>query len=177
MFRLALALSAAASIRGTRWASSTNILRTLCAVDEEIVTYHVDRQPDEVRHNNLIKDKMRTTSCIADLSVAVQQVVRRYESQAPHLAELALTTFQRFIGWIDAAYVLDDAFLSMLYDSLKQPALSEAALGCLLEAVNKGMESAPKIELLSRLRIFALIDAVPLNQDDAAEAAAEVDNR
>ena len=105
------------------------LLRTLCAIDEEIVAYHVDRRSDEVAHNSLIKDTMRATSCVADLSAAVQAVVRTYESSAPPLAELALTTFQRYIGWIDAAYMLDECFMALLYECLARVALTEAALG------------------------------------------------
>ena len=54
-------------------------LRVLVAIDEEIVMFHVDRQADEVAHNSLIKDTMRSTTCIADICSAIYHIVETYE--------------------------------------------------------------------------------------------------
>jgi hypothetical protein len=179
-------------------------LRILCAVDEEIVTFHVDRTTEEVAHNCLIKDTMRSTGAVGETCLVVREIVTRYggiEAQQ-HLAVLALTTVTSFVAWIDLSHFSEEGFLSLLYDCVRSPALAEAALMCLLEMVNKpnsadsalasadiGLGSAGAgagaggastvVGTLLKLRVLPLVAAaqdVSAADEDTAEAAAAVVN-
>ncbi|CAM9920641.1 unnamed protein product, partial [Discosporangium mesarthrocarpum] len=50
-------------------------LRVLGALDEEVVSFHVDRSPPEVEHNSLIKDTMRNTTAVSDICMVIYEVV------------------------------------------------------------------------------------------------------
>jgi len=172
-------------------------LRILCAVDEEIVAFHVDRTHEEIARNCLIKDTMRSAGVVGEICIAVREVVARYgealEGSKGQLAVLALTTLTRFVVWIDMAHVTDEGFLGLLYECARSsPPLAEAAFGCLLEIVNKGSGAegsaedgtgddgiGSKVELLLKLRALPLVEgaqAVVEADEDVAEAAAEVVN-
>jgi len=147
------------------------------AVDDEIVTFHVDRTPEEIAHNSAIKDNMRSTGCIFEVVSCLCETVRQHgASDPPTLANLALETFQRYIGWVDASCVISEPVLALLYDCLGRPQLAEAALGCILEVVNKGMPDDEKVQLLAHIRVNQLIEAVQHDCDDVSEAAAEIVN-
>lgn len=44
-------------------------LRVLCALDEEVVSFHVDRSREEADHNSLIKVRVCTRVCVCVLHV------------------------------------------------------------------------------------------------------------
>jgi len=120
---------------------------------------------------------MRSTGCIFEVVSCLCETVRQHgASDPPTLANLALETFQRYIGWVDASCVLSEPVLTLLYECLHRQQLAEAALGCILEVVNKGMPDDEKVRLLAHVRINQLIEAVQHNCDDVSEAAAEIVN-
>lgn len=153
------------------------MLRVLVAVDQEIVTFHVDRETDEIERNMLIKDTMRTSGSVAEICNFINTVVLRYGEEDSELALLALTTFQPYIGWIELSYVVHEQFLSILKACIRKVELVEVSLGCLVEIVDKGMEDGNKMELLYHLKVHEFLEHVDSSDDDGAEAAAEVVNK
>lgn len=155
-------------------------LRTLHAVDEEIVMYHVDRPADEVEHNVLIKDTMRSTACIRDTCAALYDVIATYHTALPDLAALGLRTLKLYIGWIEITHVVNEKFLPLLLQCLQAPLLRAAACECLYEIVNKGMDDNAKLLLLHQLQLFQLLKSVTLedssDDDEFPSKVAEVVN-
>ena len=150
--------------------------RVLHAVDEEIVSFHADRDAREIEHNVVIKDTMRASSCVRDLCAAVYEVVASYHATLPELASLGLRTLRLYIGWIDINHVVNERFLPLLLRCLQLPPVQLAACECVYEIVTKGMDDGAKLLLLHQLQLFALLEKVPLDDEDFAAKVAEVVN-
>jgi len=175
-------------------------LRVLVAVDEEIVAFHVDRSAEELARNTAVKDAMRATGTVAELVGAVCGVASTClgggggsggsgGGGAP-LGVLALETLARYVGWVEAAHVSgSDAVLALLFACVQDAALAEAALGVILEILNKGLPDDDdgggsgggggrgRVALLERVQVFRVVAAAPDQGDeDVAEAAAELVN-
>ncbi|CAM9405405.1 unnamed protein product, partial [Choristocarpus tenellus] len=114
-------------------------LRILGAIDDEVVTFHVDRSPEEVEHNCLIKDTMRSTTAISSICRVIYEVISTYRVEMPRLAAFALETLSRYIGWIELAQVVNDRFLPLFGKCLEsgEEQLVQQTCGCIMEVVNK----------------------------------------
>ncbi|CAM9893401.1 unnamed protein product, partial [Phaeothamnion confervicola] len=158
-------------------------LRFLCAVDEEIVAFHVDRTREEVDANTIIKDALRTPGGadglgLTGLCAILFEVVGAYREGAQvALAVSALEVCQRYIGWIEITEVANEHYLPLFYECLRSQhaELSCAACGCLLEMVNKGMEDPlEKLSLLQRLQPLSMVREVHMEEEDIAAKAAQL---
>ncbi|XP_065673145.1 exportin-T isoform X2 [Hydra vulgaris] len=125
-------------------------LRVLLAVDEEVVARHIPHTPQELERNTTIKDYMRD-HCINDLVESWYQILQLYEQADTNIVCLCLKVMGAFVSWININLIANDRFISHLLGYLSNEKLRGSTCSCLLEIINKGMEPAPKTQLVKSL--------------------------
>uniref|UniRef100_A0A1X7VQY9 Exportin-T n=1 Tax=Amphimedon queenslandica TaxID=400682 RepID=A0A1X7VQY9_AMPQE len=126
-------------------------LRTLLAIDNEIVDREVIHTQEENVRNTVIKDHMRD-NCVPQLVESWFQILSC--STAPIDPDLLCQTMNVigcYVSWIDITLVANDRFVGLLLQYLSVNALRESAATCLRDIINKGMEPLSKLELVNSL--------------------------
>ncbi|XP_061618613.1 exportin-T isoform X4 [Phyllopteryx taeniolatus] len=125
-------------------------LRTLMAVDGEVVDRDVLHAPEETRRNTLIKDAMRE-QCIPSLVESWFQILHTYQLSHPELTCQCLEVVGAYVSWIDLGLIANERFVELLLGHMSVEELREEACDCLLEIVNKGMDPVDKTRLVESL--------------------------
>ncbi|KAL6116542.1 xpot [Pungitius sinensis] len=125
-------------------------LRTLMAIDAEVVDRDILHLPDETRRNTLIKDHMRE-QCIPHLVESWFQILQTYQHSHPELTCQCLEVVGAFVSWIDLNLIANDRFVNLLLSHMSVAELREEACDCLFEIVNKGMDPVDKTKLVESL--------------------------
>ncbi|XP_054481081.1 exportin-T isoform X2 [Anoplopoma fimbria] len=125
-------------------------LRTLMAIDGEVVDRDILHLPDETRRNTLIKDRMRE-ECIPNLVESWFQILQTYQHSHPELTCQCLEVVGAFVSWIDLNLIANDRFVNLLLSQMSVEELREEACDCLFEIVNKGMDPVDKTKLVESL--------------------------
>ncbi|XP_077354867.1 exportin-T isoform X2 [Festucalex cinctus] len=125
-------------------------LRTLMAVDGEVVDRDVLHAPEETRRNTLIKDAMRE-QCIPNLVESWFQILHTYQRSHPELTCQCLEVVGAYVSWIDLGLIANQRFVDLLLSHMSVEELREEACDCLLEIVNKGMDPVDKTKLVESL--------------------------
>ncbi|XP_061662329.1 exportin-T isoform X2 [Syngnathoides biaculeatus] len=141
-------------------------LRTLMAVDGEVVDRDVQHAPEETRRNTLIKDAMRE-QCIPSLVESWFQILRTYQLSHPELTCQCLEVVGAYVSWIDLGLIANERFVELLLGHMSAQELREEACDCLLEMVNKGMDPADKTRLVESLcRLLRTAGFFDVEQED-----------
>ncbi|XP_068442409.1 exportin-T [Clinocottus analis] len=125
-------------------------LRTLMAIDAEVVDRDILHRPDETRRNTLIKDHMRE-QCIPSLVESWFHILQTYQHSHPEITCQCLEVVGAFVSWIDLNLIANDRFVNLLLAQMSVQELREEACDCLFEIVNKGMEPTDKTKLVESL--------------------------
>ncbi|XP_017158473.1 exportin-T isoform X1 [Poecilia reticulata] len=125
-------------------------LRTLMAIDAEVVDRDIVHTPEETRRNTLIKDSMRE-QCIPSLVESWFQILTAYQQTHPELTCQCLEVVGAFVSWIDLNLIANDRFVNLLLSQMSMEDLREEACDCLFEIVNKGMDPVDKTKLVESL--------------------------
>ncbi|XP_072310024.1 exportin-T [Eucyclogobius newberryi] len=125
-------------------------LRTLMAIDAEVVDRDIMHSPEETRRNILIKDSMRE-QCIPSLVESWFQILQTYQQSHPELTCLCLEVVGSYVSWIDLNLIANDRFVNLLLSQMSMEELREEACDCLFEIVNKGMDPVDKTKLVESL--------------------------
>ncbi|KAE8281121.1 Exportin-T Exportin(tRNA) tRNA exportin [Larimichthys crocea] len=125
-------------------------LRTLMAIDAEVVDRDILHSPEETRRNTLIKDTMRE-QCIPHLVESWFQILQTYQQSHPELTCQCLEVVGAFVSWIDLNLIANDRFVNLLLSQMSVEELREEACDCLFEIVNKGMDPMDKTKLVESL--------------------------
>ncbi|KAF7646004.1 hypothetical protein LDENG_00195140 [Lucifuga dentata] len=125
-------------------------LRTLMAIDAEVVDRDILHTPEETRRNTLIKDSMRE-QCIPSLVESWFQILQTYQRSHPELTCQCLEVVGAFVSWIDLNLIANDRFVNLLLSQMSVEELREEACDCLYEIVNKGMDPVDKTKLVESL--------------------------
>ncbi|NP_001038317.1 exportin-T [Danio rerio] len=125
-------------------------LRTLMAIDAEVVDRDILHSPEETRRNTLIKDGMRG-QCIPALVESWFQILQTYQHTHSELTCQCLEVVGAFVSWIDLNLIANDRFVNLLLSHMSMEELREAACDCLFEIVNKGMDPVDKTKLVESL--------------------------
>ncbi|XP_075900076.1 exportin-T isoform X1 [Nelusetta ayraudi] len=125
-------------------------LRTLMAIDAEVVDRNIMYSPEETRRNTLIKDSMRE-QCIPHLVESWFQILQTYQGSQPELTCQCLEVVGAYVSWIDLNLIANDRFVGLLLSHMSVEELREEACDCLLEIVNKGMDPLDKTKLVESL--------------------------
>ncbi|XP_054876695.1 exportin-T isoform X1 [Poeciliopsis prolifica] len=125
-------------------------LRTLMAIDAEVVDRDIVHTPEETRRNTLIKDSMRE-QCIPSLVESWFQILTAYQQTHPELTCQCLEVVGAYVSWIDLNLIANDRFVNLLLSQMSMEDLREEACDCLFEIVNKGMDPVDKTKLVESL--------------------------
>lgn len=125
-------------------------LRTLMAIDAEVVDRDIMHSPEETRRNTLIKDSMRE-QCIPSLVESWFQILQTYQRSHPELTCQCLEVVGAYVSWIDLNLIANDRFVNLLLSQMSMEELREEACDCLFEIVNKGMDPMDKTKLVESL--------------------------
>uniref|UniRef100_A0A3Q3SUB8 Exportin-T n=1 Tax=Mastacembelus armatus TaxID=205130 RepID=A0A3Q3SUB8_9TELE len=125
-------------------------LRTLMAIDAEVVDRDILHTPEETRRNTLIKDTMRE-QCIPSLVESWFQILQTYQQSHPEITCQCLEVVGAYVSWIDLNLIANDRFVNLLLSQMSVEELREEACDCLFEIVNKGMDPVDKTKLVESL--------------------------
>ncbi|KAK6292276.1 hypothetical protein J4Q44_G00368600 [Coregonus suidteri] len=152
-------------------------LRTLMAIDAEVVDRDILHSPEEVRRNTLIKDGMRE-QVIPSLVESWYQILGAYQQSHPEITcqclevvgayvswidlnliandryvclSVCLEVVGAYVSWIDLNLIANDRFVNLLLSQMSVQDLREEACDCLFEIVNKGMDPTDKTKLVESL--------------------------
>uniref|UniRef100_A0A1A8EQ40 Exportin-T n=2 Tax=Nothobranchius korthausae TaxID=1143690 RepID=A0A1A8EQ40_9TELE len=125
-------------------------LRTLMAIDAEVVDRDILHTPEETRRNTLIKDTMRE-QCILSLVESWFQILTTYQRTQPELTCQCLEVVGAYVSWIDLNFIANDRFVNVLLSQMSMEELREEACDCLFEIINKGMDPVDKTKLVESL--------------------------
>ncbi|XP_071190416.1 exportin-T isoform X3 [Salvelinus alpinus] len=125
-------------------------LRTLMAIDAEVVDRDILHSPEEVRRNTLIKDGMRE-QVIPSLVESWYQILGAYQQSHPEITCQCLEVVGAYVSWIDLNLIANDRFINLLLSQMSVEDLREEACDCLFEIVNKGMDPTDKTKLIESL--------------------------
>ncbi|KAJ8245570.1 hypothetical protein GJAV_G00272180 [Gymnothorax javanicus] len=125
-------------------------LRTLMAIDAEVVDRDVMHSSEETRRNTLIKDTMRE-QCIPALVESWFQILQAFQQSHCELTCQCLEVVGAYVSWIDLSLIANDRFVNLLLSHMSVEVLREEACDCLFEIVNKGMDPVDKTKLVESL--------------------------
>ncbi|KAM9823831.1 exportin-T [Neosynchiropus ocellatus] len=125
-------------------------LRTLMAIDAEVVDRDILHPPEESRRNTLIKDTMRE-QCIPNLVESWFLILQTYQQSHPELTCQCLEVVGAYVSWIELNLIANDRFVNLLLSQMSVEELREEACDCLFEIVNKGMDPVDKTKLVESL--------------------------
>lgn len=139
------------------------VVKVLQEMEVEIVMFSEGRTAEEIRHNTLIKDRMRETDVMTKIvsflcsfaghSLGPAEVSNNAIFHS--LASKCLRCLAELIGWIDINLVVSQT-ISTLYSALgKGPCIVvSSSLACLFEIARKGMDPVAKVMLLQSLGLL-----------------------
>jgi exportin-T len=152
--------------QGTR--SIKSFLQICTVLDEEVICHYIQRTPEELAKNSLIKDTMRDNAIPRLLNTWHSIFMSSYRMN-PSIAKLCLQLFGLYVSWIDMMLVLRDGFLSALYESFTISELKTTACECLNNIVLKGMKPIDKMDLIEALNIIPFLLNVKVLDDEEFE--------
>ncbi|CAJ0558580.1 unnamed protein product, partial [Mesorhabditis spiculigera] len=126
-------------------------LKTLLAIDEEVVNRYMSRTPEEFDRNTTIKDAMREL-CIKDCSESWVLILEQCSELSDHA--LVFEVVAAYVDWIDLELVANERFVPLLMKGLAKSETSEEAIQAVEGLVQKGMPASRKLFLTSGLLNF-----------------------
>ncbi|KAK4305520.1 hypothetical protein Pmani_022598 [Petrolisthes manimaculis] len=143
-------------------------LRTLMAIDTEVVDREIIHTQAESDRNTRIKDTMREHG-VVELTNSWYDILVKYEKSHPELVCHCHDVIGAYISWIDISLIANDRFVCKLVDHLKEPLLREAAADCIHEIITKGMDPVTKTQLIESF--VTVLDQAgvlkPVDDDDS----------
>ncbi|KAF0551511.1 Xpo1-domain-containing protein [Gigaspora margarita] len=162
--------------------SKTNVrtidifLRILLSIDEEVANLSVPRKKEDAQRNTAIKDFMRRND-VQKLATAWYDMLKDYCTRNQDVAEMCLKIVGLYISWIDISLIVNESFITLLYQLLVEIRLRIAACECLAEIVCKGMKPLDKFELIQVLNLADVMRRLDLSDDiDFVEQVAKLTN-
>uniref|UniRef100_A0A1I7Z6U6 Exportin-T n=1 Tax=Steinernema glaseri TaxID=37863 RepID=A0A1I7Z6U6_9BILA len=119
-------------------------LRTLLAIDAEVVDREISRSKDVLDRNTQIKDAMREF-CVRDIAHAWLKILKVCDDGNK---SLCLDAIAAFIDWIDLELVANDEMIPFIIDSVNHPPTMEAGISAISGILYKGMDGNSKVALI-----------------------------
>ncbi|VDM48657.1 unnamed protein product [Toxocara canis] len=140
-------------------------LRTLMAIDSEVVNREIQRTKEVFDRNTRIKDAMRDL-CVVDVANVWTNILSTDENdKAP---ELCLDVIGCYVDWIDIELVVNDTMVPLIIGCLNDEKTSESAVRAICAISEKGMYAQKKFVLVSALYVL-------LQQNGSLSATPESD--
>lgn len=151
------------------------LIKVLGSLDEEMVSPAIPRGSDELVRNGEIKDAMRVED-VKRMANIWYNILYHMSITHPELAKRTLKLIGVYVTWIDVGLIVNQPFMSVLFDMLKADALNCSACHCLTMIVSKGMRAMDKLYLLQFLGIVDIMDQLNVNDIDLAEQVGKLAN-
>ncbi|XP_069692794.1 exportin-T-like isoform X6 [Periplaneta americana] len=90
-------------------------------------------------------------SCVEKLVESWYHILKTYEASNAELVNQCLEVIGAYISWIDIALIANDRFVEVLLSLLRTVESREAAVDCIHDIINKGMEPMDKFQLIESL--------------------------
>ncbi|VDK61500.1 unnamed protein product [Onchocerca ochengi] len=123
-------------------------LRTLIAIDCEVVDREIRRTKQVIERNMRIKDAMRD-NCNYSLALIWTQILA--ESNDLKTRVLCLDVIACYIDWIDLELVVNNTTIPFIINCLKNEHTCESAVSAISAMVTKGMDAEKKLLLIASL--------------------------
>ncbi|KAJ3023991.1 pre-tRNA nuclear export protein [Thoreauomyces humboldtii] len=133
------------------------------------------RPASETHRNTRLKDAMRETANQQLTSAWGEILMGSYQSN-PEIASACLRLYGRYVSWIDINLVVNENFMSALYQFLGTAPLQAAACDCLCEIVAKGMLPADKLNLIQALNVTSVLNSFNGDDEETTERVAKLVN-
>jgi exportin-T len=161
-------------------------------IDEEVadVLYTSTKKPGDQQLNTDIKDRIRIYD-VQKLTGLLLQIMVTFQSddENEELVRLSLGVIGQWIGetctpfccwhvaWIDINLIVNDTYMSVIYQFLGHPYLRTTASETLAYIVSKKMGAADKLQLITFLNLTQVVNSVGADEDvDFSEAMAKLVN-
>ncbi|XP_069692793.1 exportin-T-like isoform X5 [Periplaneta americana] len=100
----------------------------------------------------LKNDGVKKTNCVKFQNQPLRQHFEKtYEASNAELVNQCLEVIGAYISWIDIALIANDRFVEVLLSLLRTVESREAAVDCIHDIINKGMEPMDKFQLIESL--------------------------
>ncbi|KAK0398189.1 hypothetical protein QR680_002465 [Steinernema hermaphroditum] len=119
-------------------------LRTLLAIDAEVVDREISRSQNTLNRNTQIKDAMREL-CVRDIAHAWLNILKVCDDANK---SLCLETIAAFVDWIDLELVANDEMIPLIIDGVSHPPTTEAGISAISGILYKGMDTDKKLSLI-----------------------------
>ncbi|KAL6740200.1 hypothetical protein Aduo_013580 [Ancylostoma duodenale] len=123
-------------------------LKTLLAIDSEVVDRDIQRTKTVFDRNTKIKDFMRDL-CIPQIVQSWWTILERCSDVTAQC--LCLDAVAAFVDWIDVELVANDVFVPLVIARLGNKDISEAAVRAVSALIQKGMPPSKKLSLVTAL--------------------------
>jgi exportin-T len=139
-------------------------LKTLLAIDCEIVDRELPRTPEESNIITIYKDSIRT-HCVNDLVESWFLLLKEHSNKNAEITCQTLEVIGAYISWIEINLIVNNRFVEFFSYALGQVDLRETTCACLEEIINKGMDIGAKLKLIDYLWINVIQNhAITLEQ-------------
>eukprot|EP01038_Epipyxis_sp_PR26KG_P005330 gene5330-7396_t len=153
------------------------VVRVLNDLEVEVVMFNDDRTKEEIAHNVLVKDTLRSSSDLTDIvlflcSWATSLSVSPTVQSSVELSGRCLLCLSELVGWIDINLIIMHALptiykhipVSLLENgtavvNIVSSNVSIAALKSLYELVKKGMDPIVKVTLVNSINLFQTLSS------------------
>ncbi|XGW32052.1 hypothetical protein V3C99_010322 [Haemonchus contortus] len=123
-------------------------LKTLLAIDSEVVDRDIQRTKTVFDRNTKIKDFMRDL-CIPQIVQSWWTILEQCSDVTAQC--LCLDAVAAFVDWIDVELVANDVFVPLVIARLGNKDISEAAVRAVSALIQKGMPASKKLSLVTAL--------------------------
>ncbi|VDK42905.1 unnamed protein product [Anisakis simplex] len=123
-------------------------LRTLLAIDTEVVDREIQRTKEVFDRNTQIKDAMRDL-CIVDVAHEWTKILSVEGNVKAR--ELCLDAIACYVDWISIELIANDTMIPLIIGCLDDEEISESAVRAICAIIEKGMDAQKKFSLVSAL--------------------------
>ena len=156
-------------------------------INSEIADQTFVRSRDIQLRNNSLKDAMRTRDIQLIVTIwfnTLRNLVPQQPQQQPSFNAIptdyldiinsTLACIGSYISWIDVNLIINEEYITLIYNYLDFPQTQVACSQCLCEIISKKMKPSEKLQLMSMLNLTDKIAAIDQDDTDINEALAKL---
>ncbi|OMJ25261.1 Exportin-T [Smittium culicis] len=149
-------------------------MKTLLAIDEEMVNPIVPRGKNENDRNTFVKDSMREGGVL--LLAQWWFNILLYQKNPESLIRQAFQVISVYISWIDIKLIVNTTFVNSMFAYLRHPSLRDDVAKCLGSIIRKGMLPNEKLSLIEFLDVTNVLSQLDISGDSFVEEVAKLIN-
>ncbi|CCG80882.1 Exportin-T [Taphrina deformans PYCC 5710] len=147
--------------------------RVCIAIEQEIADVLIVRSAEEAQRSTIIKDEIRKRD-MAKLPEIWFTLFAQYREADKNIVALGLRVVGAWVSWIDIALIVNEPFMSFLFELLQDTELRNPACDALVGIVSKKMNANDKTQLITLLNLPNLMHALESGISDDPDFAENV---